>query len=89
MPPRSPIRAGEINNDIDQRKYGIKDIIKIKESTVKYKVQHAALELVFIQIISLQASELSRSYHDASKSFHIQKLSIQVVEFSRATQVRL
>ena len=89
MPPRSPIRAGEINNDIDQRKYKIKDIIKIKESTVNYKVQYAALELVFIQIISLQASELSRAYHDALKSFHIQKLSIQAVELSRATQVRL
>ena len=86
MPPRSPICAGEINNDRAQIKYGIKDINKIKEITVKYKAQHAALKLVFIQIISMQASELSRAYHDASKSFHIQKLSIQAAELSRATQ---
>ena len=77
MPPRSPVRAGESKKDRAQRKYRIRKSNKRRESTVKDKSHHAILERVHIQIMSIQAADVSISHHAALESVCIQIISIR------------
>ena len=76
IPPLSPLRAGESKKYRSQRKYSIRKSNKIRETNVKDKSHHAALERVFIQIISIQAADLSREHYATLYHVCIQIMSI-------------
>ena len=65
MPPHSPVVAGESKKYRTRQKDRIERNNKKRESTVKDKAHHAALKRVCVQIMIIQAEELSRIHHAA------------------------
>ena len=89
MPPRSPVRAGEIKKDRARQNDRIRKTNKRREITVEDKAHRAALKRVCIQRIIIQEAESSRAQHATLERVCIQIISIQAEESSRAYHAAL